>query len=153
MSFKPGRVVPLNVLSNQIVKLNELGSKQYWRLQTSKLDDSKTEQRLEADYKFKSFAKTWEFLNMVALKAATLKHHPTIITTYNKVNLQITTHDVGNLITYDDLKLASAVHDEFVDKFSSAKSKTPTTTEGEPNNDLSNVEKTSQLIDDLINKP
>ncbi|ODV79648.1 pterin-4-alpha-carbinolamine dehydratase, partial [Suhomyces tanzawaensis NRRL Y-17324] len=68
---------------------------------------------LQADYKFGSFAKTWKFLNSIVIPAHTLKHHPTITTTYNKVKIELTTHDQGNKITSLDFKLAELINQTY----------------------------------------
>jgi len=36
-------------------------------------------------------------------------HHPTIINTYNRVRLELTTHDAGNTVTEKDRGLARAI--------------------------------------------
>ncbi|KAI5951753.1 hypothetical protein KGF54_004828 [Candida jiufengensis] len=68
---------------------------------------------LEVHYKLKNFKKTWEFLNLIAKQSDLKKHHPTIITTYNKIDIELTTHDVGNNITDEDLNLAESIHKEY----------------------------------------
>ncbi|KAG2736962.1 hypothetical protein G9P44_001052 [Scheffersomyces stipitis] len=68
---------------------------------------------LHANYEFKTFKDTWKFLNKVADGANSLKHHPTITTTYNKVEFLLTTHDVGHRVTNMDIELAEAIRKEF----------------------------------------
>ena len=60
-----------------------------------------------------NFKTTWEFLNSVAELAASKRHHPTIITTYNKVDIQLTTHDSDNSVTQDDLDMAEAIQKQY----------------------------------------
>lgn len=97
-------------LSEQISRLNSSGSAPYWKVINSEVNN---ESILETDLKLKNFAKTWQFLNGVAKQAHVLRHHPTITTTYNKVNIQITTHDVQNRITYKDLQLAQSINSQY----------------------------------------
>lgn len=67
--------------------------------------------KIEAHYKLKTFKKTWAFLNEVAQAAHEMRHHPTITTTYNRVDISLTTHDVGNHITENDTALAERIQD------------------------------------------
>lgn len=64
---------------------------------------------LQANYKFRNFAKTWDFLNEMATTAHKMRHHPTITTTYNKVHILLTTHDAENCITELDTSLAEKI--------------------------------------------
>ena len=68
---------------------------------------------LTVPYQLKNFKTTWEFLNSVAELAANKRHHPTIITTYNKVDIQLTTHDSDNSVTQDDLDMAEAIQKQY----------------------------------------
>lgn len=56
---------------------------------------------IRASYKFKSFEDTWAFLTKVAMRAHLEGHHPHITNVYNKVDLELTTHDVGGLSELD----------------------------------------------------
>lgn len=58
---------------------------------------------------FPDFVYAFAFLTKVALLAEKHSHHPHIINTYNKVTLQLTTHDAYNTITYKDRKLAREI--------------------------------------------
>lgn len=60
-------------------------------------------------FKFKDFNQAWGFLNRVALVAEKMNHHPTIINTYNQVELQLSTHDAGNTVTEKDRELAAKI--------------------------------------------
>lgn len=54
------------------------------------------------------------FMNQVADVAEELNHHPWWSNVYNKVNIELTTHDAGNTVTDKDLKLARRI-DELYD--------------------------------------
>ena len=54
---------------------------------------------------FSNFNQAWGFMSRVALKAEALNHHPEWRNVYNRVEITLTTHDVGGL-TELDLKLA-----------------------------------------------
>ncbi|CCC67822.1 hypothetical protein NCAS_0A12640 [Naumovozyma castellii] len=61
--------------------------------------------------KFKDFETTWSFLNQLSMRAHLWGHHPTISTTYNKVDLELTTHDIegGPAISDIDIKMAKRI--------------------------------------------
>lgn len=113
----------LKVLSKPFIKqqldtLNLNSKKAVWELRTQTGNEGNEELSfLEANYKFSNFAKTWKFLNKVAWRADKAKHHPTIETTYNRVNIKISTHDVGNQVTYNDILLANGIQTEYYNNF------------------------------------
>lgn len=105
-------------IKQQLETLNLHSKKAVWELQTQAgIEGNEELSFLEANYKFSNFAKTWKFLNKVAGRADRAKHHPTIETTYNRVNIKITTHDAGNQVTYNDLLLANGIQAEYYDSF------------------------------------
>ncbi|CEP23180.1 phhB [Cyberlindnera jadinii] len=61
------------------------------------------------DFELKDFEKTWSFLNRVAMRSHLWGHHPTILTTYNKVCITLTTHDIGG-VSDIDVKLAKRIN-------------------------------------------
>ncbi|KAI5957494.1 hypothetical protein KGF57_003188 [Candida theae] len=93
-----------------LLRINSLGLP-HWSLTV--LDTVPPSHVLEVHYKLKNFKKTWEFLNLIAKQADLKKHHPKITTVYNKIDIELTTHDVGNNITEADIGLAEAIHQEF----------------------------------------
>lgn len=64
---------------------------------------------LRREYEFKNFSEAFAFLTRTALVAEQLEHHPTLTNTYNKVSLQVTTHDLGNQLSHKDLLFAERV--------------------------------------------
>jgi 4a-hydroxytetrahydrobiopterin dehydratase len=64
---------------------------------------------LEKEFIFKNFKQAFGFLQQVAFVSEKANHHPTIINTYNKVVLQLNTHDAGNTITEKDYDLAKKI--------------------------------------------
>jgi ribonuclease HI len=58
---------------------------------------------------FKDFNEALEFINKVGNLAEDASHHPTIKNTYNTVELWLTTHDKGNVVTDKDEALAKAI--------------------------------------------
>lgn len=77
-----------------------------WKFIEKEIDSSVPDTLLRK-YTFKSFEETWAFLNRVALRSHKLGHHPKITNTYNVVDLELTTHDVGGLSEVD-FKMAKA---------------------------------------------
>lgn len=57
--------------------------------------------KLHKEFRFKSFAEALSFINKVGEIAESLNHHPEIFNVYNKVILEIETHDVGGLTLLD----------------------------------------------------
>lgn len=58
--------------------------------------------------KFPDFPQAIEFVNKVARLAEEAQHHPTIIITYNRVTLALTTHSEGGL-TEKDFQVAGRI--------------------------------------------
>lgn len=61
--------------------------------------------KLHREYKFPDFAQAFGFMAAVATAAEKLDHHPDWQNVYNRVTVNLSTHDVGG-ITELDLKLA-----------------------------------------------
>lgn len=60
-------------------------------------------------FQFKDFKEAFAFLTKVAMVAEQLDHHPTIKNTWNTVELWLSTHDAGNIVTEKDRKLAELI--------------------------------------------
>jgi 4a-hydroxytetrahydrobiopterin dehydratase len=63
---------------------------------------------ISKDFTFKNFSVAFAFLTQIAMAAEKLNHHPEIKNVYNKVSIQLNTHDVGGL-TELDFKLAKQI--------------------------------------------
>jgi len=61
--------------------------------------------KLHRDFKFKSFVEAFGFMTSLALVAESMGHHPEWFNVYNRVAIDLTTHDAGG-ITTKDLELA-----------------------------------------------
>lgn len=57
--------------------------------------------RVVRSYQFKSFEDSWSFLTKVAMRSHKMGHHPKITNLYNRVDLELTTHDVNGLSEID----------------------------------------------------
>ncbi|KAH9513887.1 hypothetical protein Btru_031669 [Bulinus truncatus] len=53
------------------------------------------------EFIFKDFNQAFGFMSRVALKAEKMDHHPEWFNVYNKVQITLSTHDVGGLSTRD----------------------------------------------------
>lgn len=63
---------------------------------------------LSREFQFKDFREAFGFMTQVALLAEKLDHHPEWSNVYNKVNITLTTHDVGG-ISDRDIKMAEMI--------------------------------------------
>jgi len=60
-------------------------------------------------FTFKDFKQAFAFMTMVAEIAERLNHHPTWTNTYNKVEMWLSTHDAGDIVTAKDHELAKSI--------------------------------------------
>ncbi|MHA7850812.1 4a-hydroxytetrahydrobiopterin dehydratase [Roseovarius sp.] len=67
------------------------------------LDD--TRDTMTKSYKFSDFTEAFGFMTRAAIWAEKWNHHPEWFNVYNKVDVTLTTHDVGGLSALD-VKLA-----------------------------------------------
>ena len=67
--------------------------------------DNKT---IKKEFKFDNFIDAFGFMSKVALLSEKMDHHPDWQNTYNKVKINLTTHDKGG-ITTNDTKLAESI--------------------------------------------
>ncbi|MCK6691542.1 MAG: 4a-hydroxytetrahydrobiopterin dehydratase [Thermoanaerobaculia bacterium] len=65
--------------------------------------------RLQATFKFRDFAEAFAFMTEVAFQAEKQNHHPNWSNVWNVVEIHLTTHDAGNIVTGKDHKLAEAI--------------------------------------------
>ena len=63
---------------------------------------------LKKEFKFNNFIDAFGFMCKVALLSEKMDHHPNWQNTYNKVKIELTTHDKGG-ITTNDIKLAESI--------------------------------------------
>ncbi|BAY65384.1 pterin-4a-carbinolamine dehydratase [Calothrix brevissima NIES-22] len=64
--------------------------------------------KLEITRKFRDFIQAVEFINKLVEPSESLGHHPDIEISYNRVKIQLTTHDAGGL-TQKDFDLAAVI--------------------------------------------
>ncbi len=71
---------------------------------------------LVASFSFKDFAEAFSFMTEAAIHIEKQDHHPNWSNVYNKVDIRLTTHDVGNQITEKDRHLAATI-DQIYQKY------------------------------------
>jgi 4a-hydroxytetrahydrobiopterin dehydratase len=57
--------------------------------------------KLHREFRFADFSAAFGFMTRVALAAETLGHHPEWSNVWNRVSIDLTTHDTGGLSTLD----------------------------------------------------
>jgi 4a-hydroxytetrahydrobiopterin dehydratase len=63
---------------------------------------------IRKSFHFSNFSEAWGFLSRIALCAEKMDHHPEIFNVYNRVEIILSTHDVGGL-SEKDVHLAEAI--------------------------------------------
>ncbi|MES2430290.1 MAG: 4a-hydroxytetrahydrobiopterin dehydratase [Bacteroidota bacterium] len=58
---------------------------------------------------FKNFSEAFAFMTRVAIEAEKANHHPLWTNVYNKVEIWLSTHDAGDIVTEKDHALAKAI--------------------------------------------
>ncbi len=80
--------------------LEELGKVKGWSLVDGKL---------HREIQFANFVEAFGFMSRVALVAESLNHHPEWFNVYNRVTVDLSTHDAGG-VTEMDLTLAARIN-------------------------------------------
>ncbi|NJR64421.1 MAG: 4a-hydroxytetrahydrobiopterin dehydratase [Leptolyngbyaceae cyanobacterium CRU_2_3] len=78
-----------------------LGNLTGWRVENDKL---------HRQFQFKSFVEAFGFMASVALVAESMGHHPEWFNVYNRVTVDLTTHDAGG-ISAKDVDLAKRMNE------------------------------------------
>ncbi len=63
---------------------------------------------IRREFRFKDFSAAWGFMNRVALLAEVQDHHPEWSNVYNRVVIELTTHDCKGL-SARDVRLAEGI--------------------------------------------
>lgn len=82
-------------LTDEQIK-NELKSLNGWTIQNGKLHKEIT---------FSDFVEAFSFMTKIALHAEKMNHHPEWFNVYNRITIDLMTHDAGG-ITTNDVELA-----------------------------------------------
>ena len=65
--------------------------------------------KLNRTFEFKDFNEAFGFMTRVAMEVEKLNHHPEWFNVYNKVKIELVTHDVNGISNYD-FKLANIIN-------------------------------------------
>ena len=64
---------------------------------------------LYSKFEFKDFSEAFAFMTRVALIAEKMNHHPKWTNVWNTVEVWLSTHDAGDVVTDKDRKLAEKI--------------------------------------------
>ncbi len=67
--------------------------------------------KLHREYRFPDFAQAFGFMAAVATAAEAMNHHPDWSNVYDRVVIDLVTHDAGPALTELDLSLAARMED------------------------------------------
>jgi 4a-hydroxytetrahydrobiopterin dehydratase len=65
--------------------------------------------KLHRSYKFGDFVEAFGFMTRVAILSEKMDHHPELFNVYNRVVIDLTTHDAGG-ISHLDIELAKKIN-------------------------------------------
>jgi len=68
---------------------------------------------LVKEFKFNSFEDAMQFMQNAAIEISRINHHPEWTNVYNRVQVKLTTHDAGNVVTDKDLELSKILDTVF----------------------------------------
>jgi len=70
---------------------------------------TETNNKLYRKFLFNNFSEAFAFMTRVAFEAEKMDHHPLWTNVYNTVEVWLSTHDAGNIVTEKDRKLAEKI--------------------------------------------
>lgn len=65
--------------------------------------------KLYRKFEFANFSEAFSFMTRVAIEAEKMDHHPLWTNVWNKVEIWLSTHDAGDVVTEKDKKLAERI--------------------------------------------
>jgi 4a-hydroxytetrahydrobiopterin dehydratase len=65
--------------------------------------------KLYRKFQFNNFSEAFAFMTRVAIEAEKMDHHPLWTNVWNTVEIWLSTHDAGDIVTEKDYKLAAAI--------------------------------------------
>ena len=68
-----------------------------------------TENKLYRKFLFRNFSEAFAFMTRVAIEAEKMNHHPLWTNVWNTVEIWLSTHDAGDVITDKDRELAERI--------------------------------------------
>ena len=66
-------------------------------------------EKLHKEFQFESFNQAFGFMTRAAMEIEKMNHHPEWFNVYNKITIDLTTHDAGG-ITKNDVNLAKILN-------------------------------------------
>jgi 4a-hydroxytetrahydrobiopterin dehydratase len=60
-------------------------------------------------FEFRNFSEAFAFMTRVALEAEKMDHHPVWTNVYNTVEIRLSTHSAGDIVTEKDRKLSKKI--------------------------------------------
>jgi 4a-hydroxytetrahydrobiopterin dehydratase len=60
-------------------------------------------------FQFSDFSEAFAFMTRVAIESEKMNHHPRWTNVWNTVEIWLSTHDAGNVVTEKDRKLAAKI--------------------------------------------
>jgi 4a-hydroxytetrahydrobiopterin dehydratase len=60
-------------------------------------------------FEFQNFSEAFAFMTRVAIEAEKMNHHPLWTNVWNKVEIWLSTHDAGDVVTAKDHQLAKKI--------------------------------------------
>jgi 4a-hydroxytetrahydrobiopterin dehydratase len=66
-------------------------------------------EKLHKEFQFDSFNQAFGFMTRAAMEIEKMNHHPEWFNVYNRITVELTTHDVGG-ITRNDVNLAKIIN-------------------------------------------
>ena len=66
-------------------------------------------EKLHKEFEFDSFNQAFGFMTMAAMEIEKMNHHPAWFNVYNRITIELTTHDAGG-ITRNDVNLAKILN-------------------------------------------
>jgi len=70
---------------------------------------NETNEALYNRFEFNNFIEAFAFMTKVGIIAEKMNHHPKWLNVYNVVEIWLSTHDAGNIVTEKDKQLAKAI--------------------------------------------
>lgn len=70
---------------------------------------TESDNKLYRKFQFTNFSEAFGFMTRVAIEAEKMDHHPLWSNVYNTVEIWLSTHDAGNVVTEKDRKLAAKI--------------------------------------------
>lgn len=70
---------------------------------------TETDNKLYRKFEFANFSEAFAFMTQVAMEAEKMNHHPLWTNVWNKVEIWLSTHDAGDVVTEKDKELAERI--------------------------------------------